>query len=48
MSPLKTVIYGVLVVAQQVKSPTSIREDVASIPGLTQWGKGPALPQAAA
>ena len=36
------------VVAQQVKNPTSIREDVGSIPGLTQWVKELLLPQAAA
>ena len=24
-------------VAQQVKNPTSIHDDVGSIPGLTQW-----------
>ena len=28
---------GVPVVAQQVTNPTSIHEDVGSIPGLTQW-----------
>ena len=34
---------GVPVVAQQVKNPTSIQEDVGSMPGLAQWAKGPAL-----
>ena len=36
---------GVLVVDQQVTNPTSIHEDMSSIPGLVQWGKDPVLPQ---
>ena len=39
---------GVSVVAQQIKNLTSICEDVGSIPGLPQWIKDLALPQAAA
>ena len=35
------------VVAQQVKNPTSIHEDVGLGPGLPQWLKDLALPQAA-
>ena len=31
----------ILVVAQQVKHLTSIREDMGSIPSLTQWVKDP-------
>ena len=38
---------SVPVVAQLVKNVTSIHEDVALIPGLTQWVKDLALPQAA-
>ena len=39
---------GVPVVAEQVKNPTSIHEDVGPNPGLTQGVKDPALTQAAA
>ena len=31
---------GVLTVAQWVKNPSSIHEDVGLIPGLVQWVKG--------
>ena len=34
---------GVSDVAQLVKNPTSVYEDVGSIPGLAQWVKDPAL-----
>ena len=37
---------GIPVVAQWVKTPTSIHEDAGLIPGLTQWVKDPTLPQA--
>ena len=35
----KVLQFGVPVVAQQVKKPTSIHQDVGSIPGLDQWVK---------
>ena len=38
---------GVPIVAQGVKNPTIIHENAGSIPGLTQWLKDLALPQAA-
>ena len=34
--------------AQQVKNPTSVHEDVGSIPGLHQWVKDLVLPLAVA
>ena len=45
--PLRKSISVVPVVAQQIKNPISIHEDVGLIPGLPQWVKDPALLQAA-
>ena len=37
---------GVPIVAQRVKTLTNIHKDVGSIPGLAQWVKNLAFPQA--
>ena len=39
-------MFGVPIVAQQFKNPTSIHEDASLIPGLTQCVMGLALLQA--
>ena len=41
---LKGVHEGLAIVAQWVTKPTSIHEDVSSIPDLAQWVKDPVLP----
>ena len=38
----KLVVLGVPIVAQQLTNPTSIHENMGSIPGLTLWVKDPA------
>ena len=35
---------GVCIVAQWVKNPTSVHEDLGLIPGLAQWVKDLVLP----
>ena len=44
VSDTKSFHRGVPTVAQWVKNPTSIHEEMDSIPGLTQWLKDPVLP----
>ena len=43
LSPYKIAL-GVPIVPQQLTNPTSIHEDVDSIPGLLRWVKDLALP----
>ena len=39
----KIPLEGVPIMAQWLKNPTKIHEDMGSIPGLAQWVKDPAL-----
>ena len=41
---LKVPRYGVPFVAQWLRNPSRIHEDVGSIPGLVQWVQDPVLP----
>ena len=43
-SHFKGEMYESSIMAQQLTNPTSIYEDVSSIPGLGQWVKAPELP----
>ena len=43
---IEKMVHGVPIVAQQVKDPRSVCEDVGLIPGLVQWIKDPVLLQA--
>ena len=44
----KTKTEDVPIMVQWIRIPTSIHEDVDSIPGLTRWVKDQVLPQTAA
>ena len=40
---IKPSFVGVPIIAQRVKNPTNIGDDVGSIPGLAQWVKGSSI-----